>query len=240
MTSLRQQDAGLVCDCGSSLNCFLSSCHHPVKINVSGMKSRVFIWEPSTPAAHKGGWAHPTCSWHLRQSTGACQEPGRWGGGGRSHWGRRVGRNWANWACTSADTSESGAEPLSGTALCQEMHIFFLPCCLEGGDLALSCHVLNPLGQAALNPRRQSWGRGEPTPFILLHTESLSPAIWGHSAQQQLQWPATLLKLCMYWAPGGSSGFFALQTIAAITLRASQIYEVHFMSLQPWLETLRS
>lgn len=55
-------------------------------------KAELFLSDPSTPAAaHKGGWAHPTSSGHLRQSTGAWQvrkkgpghgtlRHGRWGG----------------------------------------------------------------------------------------------------------------------------------------------------------------
>lgn len=203
MTSLRQQDMGLVCDCRSSLNCFLSSCHHPVKINVSGMKSRAFLSDPSTPAAHKGGWAHPMCSWYLRQSTGAWQVRQKrqvmahWGSEGEEvklslHFSRHF------WEQRWASVRDSS---LSRNTL------FFLPCRLEGGHLALSCHVLNPLCQAALNPKRQSWATGEPTSLILLHTQTLSPATGAHSALQQLQWPVMLLKLCMYWALEGSSGF---------------------------------
>lgn len=90
---------GLVCDCGSSLNCFLSSIHHPIKINVSGMESRVFLSDPSLLLL-------TTEDEHIPRGLstwGRACKPGRWEIRGMSLHVEvlRMGRSLANWARNS-------------------------------------------------------------------------------------------------------------------------------------------
>lgn len=99
MTCLKRQDTGLVCDCGSSLDCFLSSCHHPVKFNVSRTESRVFLSDPPLLLLTKEDEHIPRdlSTW------GRAHKPGRWEIRDMS---LHVDAQWigmlpANWACNS-------------------------------------------------------------------------------------------------------------------------------------------